>query len=58
MRILIIGAGIAGPVTALSLEAAGFKDIVIAERSVEIRGLGVGVNLLPHAVRELSLIHI
>ena len=54
MRILIIGAGIAGPVTALSLEAAGFKDIVIAERSVEIRGLGVGVNLLPHAVREFT----
>lgn len=54
MRILIIGAGIAGPVTALSLEAAGFTDIVIAERSREIRGLGVGVNLLPHAVREFT----
>ncbi len=54
MRILIIGAGIAGPVTALSLEAAGFKDIVIAERSEQIRGLGVGVNLLPHAVREFT----
>ena len=54
MRVLIIGAGIAGPVAALSLEAAGFTDIVIAERSTELRGLGVGVNLLPHAVRELT----
>ena len=54
MRILIIGAGIAGPITALSLEAAGFTDIVIAERGKQIRGLGVGVNLLPHAVRELT----
>lgn len=54
MRILIIGAGIAGPITALSLQAAGFTDIVIAERSTEIKGLGVGVNLLPHAVRELT----
>lgn len=54
MRILIIGAGIAGPITALSLEAAGFTDIVLAERTEELRGLGVGLNLLPHAVRELT----
>lgn len=54
MRIIIAGAGIGGLVTALSLEAAGFRDIVIAERSREIRGLGVGLNLLPHAVRELT----
>lgn len=54
MRILIIGAGIAGPVTALSLHAAGFTDITIAERNEDIRGLGVGVNLLPHAIREFT----
>ena len=54
MRIIIAGAGIGGLITALSLEAAGFRDIVIAERSREIRGLGVGLNLLPHAVRELT----
>lgn len=54
MQIVIVGAGIGGLITALSLEAAGFRDIVIAERSREIRGLGVGLNLLPHAVRELT----
>lgn len=54
MRTVIIGAGIGGLLTALSLEAAGMKDIIIAERSRDIRGLGVGLNLLPHAVRELT----
>lgn len=54
MQILVIGAGIGGLITALSLEAAGFDDVVVAERSSEIRGLGVGINLLPHAVRELT----
>ncbi|RGE20029.1 flavin-dependent oxidoreductase [Leucobacter sp. wl10] len=54
MKILIAGAGIGGLISALSLERAGFTDIVVAERTEEIRGLGVGVNLLPHAVRELT----
>jgi len=52
--ITIVGAGIGGLVTALSLEVAGIRDIQIYERAHEIRGLGVGINLLPHAVRELS----
>ena len=54
MKIVIVGAGIGGLATALSLEAAGLRDIEIHERSSEIRGLGVGLNLLPHALRELS----
>ncbi|SJN08985.1 Salicylate hydroxylase [Leucobacter sp. 7(1)] len=54
MQTLIIGAGIGGLVTALSLADAGHRDIIIAERSSEIRGLGVGLNLLPHAARELD----
>ena len=54
MRIVIVGAGIGGLVTALSLEAAGFRDIRVIERVPELRPLGVGINLLPHAVRELS----
>lgn len=54
MRILIAGAGIGGLISALSLEHAGFTDIVVAERTEEIRGLGVGINLLPHAIRELT----
>lgn len=54
MRIAIAGAGIGGLATALSLHAAGFDDITVFERSTQIRGLGVGINLLPHAVRELT----
>ncbi|MGZ0712650.1 flavin-dependent oxidoreductase (plasmid) [Coraliomargarita sp. W4R53] len=54
MHIVIIGAGIGGLATALSLESAGFRDIEIYERAAEIRGLGVGINLLPHAMRELT----
>lgn len=54
MRIVIVGAGIGGLVTALSLEAAGFRDIRVVERVAELRPLGVGINLLPHAVRELT----
>ncbi|MFG2395717.1 flavin-dependent oxidoreductase [Streptomyces lydicus] len=54
MRITIAGAGIGGLATALSLHAAGLDDIVIHEAAQEIRPLGVGINLLPHAVRELT----
>jgi 2-polyprenyl-6-methoxyphenol hydroxylase-like FAD-dependent oxidoreductase len=54
MRIIIVGAGIGGLTTALSLYAAGLRDIAIHERVSEIRGLGVGINLLPHAMRELT----
>ncbi|MEJ6490554.1 flavin-dependent oxidoreductase [Leucobacter sp. USCH14] len=54
MKIVIIGAGIGGLLTALSLHDAGLTDIEVYERSAEIRGLGVGINLLPHAVRELT----
>lgn len=54
MRIVIIGAGIGGLATALSLEAAGLRNIEIYERVTQIEGLGVGINLLPHAMRELT----
>lgn len=54
MNVVIVGAGIAGLATALSLEAAGIRDLRIFERAPEIRGLGVGINLLPHAIRELT----
>ena len=53
MRIAIIGGGIAGLSAALSLVAAGFKPVVY-EAVNEIKPLGVGINLLPHAVRELT----
>ncbi len=54
MRIVIAGAGIAGLTTALSLHAAGLDDVVVLEAAARVRPLGVGINLLPHAVRELT----
>ncbi|MFG2220038.1 MULTISPECIES: FAD-dependent monooxygenase [unclassified Streptomyces] len=53
MRVTVVGGGIAGLTCALSLHAAGFEPQVYeAARTVE--AVGVGINLLPHAVRELS----
>ncbi|MEV1174468.1 flavin-dependent oxidoreductase [Nonomuraea sp. NPDC049784] len=53
MRVVIAGAGISGLTAALSLHAAGITDLVIHEAVDEIQPLGVGINILPHAVREL-----
>ena len=53
MRVLIAGGGIGGLTAALSLHEAGI-DAVVFESTPELRELGVGINLLPHAVRELS----
>ncbi|MFE4669851.1 FAD-dependent monooxygenase [Streptomyces sp. NPDC056716] len=54
MRILIAGCGIGGLTTALSLYAAGLRDIRVLESVPQIRPLGAGLNLLPNAVRELT----
>ncbi|MGV0814803.1 FAD-dependent monooxygenase [Mycolicibacterium boenickei] len=51
--IVIAGAGIGGLTTALTLHAKGFP-VTILEGAHELRALGVGINLLPHAVRELT----
>ena len=53
MKVIIIGGGIGGLATALSLHAAGIECRVY-ESSPEIRPLGVGINVLPHSVRELT----
>ncbi|WP_067482002.1 flavin-dependent oxidoreductase [Actinomadura hibisca] len=53
MRVLIVGAGIGGLTTALSLHAAGIEATVV-DAAGELRPLGVGINVLPHAVRELT----
>ena len=53
MKALIIGAGIGGLATALSLHKAGI-DCEIFEQSLTIRELGVGINLLPHATKALA----
>jgi 2-polyprenyl-6-methoxyphenol hydroxylase-like FAD-dependent oxidoreductase len=53
MEILVIGGGIAGLTLALSLHALGIACRVF-EAAPEIKPLGVGINLLPHAMRELT----
>lgn len=54
MRVIVVGAGIGGLTTALALEHVGIDDVLVVESVQEIRPLGVGINLLPHAVRELD----
>lgn len=49
----IVGSGITGLTAALSLHEAGFSPIVY-EAASELSPLGVGINLLPHAMRELT----
>ena len=53
MRVLIIGGGIGGTTTALALHAAGI-DCAVFESAAEVRPLGVGINVQPSAVRELT----
>ena len=52
-RILIAGGGIGGLTVALALDRAG-RQVQVFEAAREIRPLGVGINLLPHAVRVLD----
>lgn len=52
-QIVIAGAGIGGLTAALTLHARGFP-VTILEAARDLRPLGVGINLLPHAVRELT----
>ncbi|HEY8290557.1 MAG TPA: flavin-dependent oxidoreductase [Acetobacteraceae bacterium] len=53
MTVLIIGGGIAGLTAALSLHQIGV-DCRVFESVETIEPLGVGINTLPHAVRELT----
>ncbi len=50
---VIAGAGIGGLTAALALHRYGF-DVMLVEKAHRLRPLGVGINLLPHAVRELD----
>lgn len=53
MRVIIVGAGIGGLTTALRLHHKGI-DCEVHEQGEQVGELGVGVNTLPNAVRELA----
>ena len=52
MEVIIIGGGIGGLTLALALHRAGIA-CRIYEAAPEIKPIGVGINLLPHATKEL-----
>jgi 2-polyprenyl-6-methoxyphenol hydroxylase-like FAD-dependent oxidoreductase len=53
VKIAIVGGGIGGLAAALALERKGF-DVTVFEQVGVLRALGVGINLLPHAVGVLT----
>lgn len=53
MKVVIAGAGIGGLTAALSLHEVGI-DVHVFEQAHELAELGVGFNVLPHAVKELA----
>ncbi len=52
MKVVIAGAGIGGLTAALSLHRAGI-DVMVYEAAPVILPMGVGINVLPNASREL-----
>lgn len=53
MTTIIAGAGVGGLTTALMLHQRGVPCVVY-EVAREVREVGVGINVLPHAIRELD----
>jgi 2-polyprenyl-6-methoxyphenol hydroxylase-like FAD-dependent oxidoreductase len=53
MQVAIVGGGICGLSLALNLHKRGI-DCRVYERAPEIKALGVGITLLPHAMREFT----
>jgi 5-methylphenazine-1-carboxylate 1-monooxygenase len=53
LNIIIAGAGIGGLTAALALNARG-HHVTVLESAREIKPLGVGINVLPHAVAVLT----
>ncbi len=53
MKAIVAGAGIGGLAAALMLAARGIRAEVF-EQAPAVREVGVGINTLPHAIRELA----
>jgi 5-methylphenazine-1-carboxylate 1-monooxygenase len=53
MKVIVVGGGIGGLVTALMLQARRI-DCELYEQADAVRELGVGINTLPHAINELA----
>ncbi|MEN9646740.1 MAG: hypothetical protein RL238_3409 [Actinomycetota bacterium] len=53
MRVIIAGGGIGGLTAAMALHAKGI-DVQVYESVQELQPLGVGINVLPHAMAQLD----
>jgi 2-polyprenyl-6-methoxyphenol hydroxylase-like FAD-dependent oxidoreductase len=53
MKAIIVGGGIGGLTAALMLHSRGI-ECEVYEQADTIRELGVGINTLPHAIKELA----
>jgi 2-polyprenyl-6-methoxyphenol hydroxylase-like FAD-dependent oxidoreductase len=53
VKVIIAGAGIGGLTLALMLHRRGIS-CALYEQASEVREVGVGINTLPHAIRELA----
>lgn len=53
MKAIVVGGGIGGLTTAMMPAARGI-DCTVHEQSPRLRELGVGITLMPPAVRELA----
>ena len=54
MKVAVVGGGIGGMALALSVHDGGIADVDVYESAPVVKELGVGINVLPHAVRELT----